>query len=293
MAITTFHKPTTLQEALALKAQTGKQGVLLAGGTDVLVHIAEGKLHGSVLIDLTGVESLKAIVPWDGGLSIGAGVTFTDAAMSPQLKPYCGLQEACRSVGSPQIRNAGTLGGNLSNGSPAADAAPPLLALGATVVLQSTEGPRRVPLCDFYVGKGSTVLAENEILTAIEVPAMPENGAVVFEKLGLRNALAISRISLALYVETDGRRITLARAASGSLGLSPMREPALETFLTGVPLEGDWMAEGMRTAAEQVAQRLAGRATMPYKRVAVQGVFENAARKARAAVEKEGLPCSI
>lgn len=293
MAITTFHKPTTLQEALQLKAELKAEGVLLAGGTDVLVHIAEGKLHGSVIIDLTGIEALKTIGTQGAGVTIGAGVTFTEAALSPLLKSYCGLQAACRSVGSPQIRNGGTLGGNLANGSPAADSAPPLLALDATVVLQSLGGVRRIPLCDFYAGKGSTVLADDEILTEIEVPAMPVDSAVIFEKLGLRNALAISRLSLALYLETDGEKITLARAASGSLGLNPMREPELEAYLTGLSLDGDWVPEGMRTLSDVVSTRLAGRSTMPYKRVAVQGVFENAAHAAQAALRKEGAPCSI
>ena len=123
-------------------------------------------------------------------------------------------------------------------------------------------------------------MMSDEILTALEFPVLPENAVIVFEKLGLRNALAISRISLALYLQAQNGTIVKARVASGSIGLSPMRETALEDFLTGQSLDGNWIAEGMELFSEQIAQRLAGRGTMPYKRIAVKGVFENAARKA-------------
>lgn len=282
MAIKMFHKPESLQACLQLKARTGTEGVLLAGGTDVLVHLHEGKLHGSEIIDLTGIDGLKQIEAREQTISLGAGATFTAVSESPLLLNYQGLRDACRSVGSPQIRNAGTVGGNIANGSPAADAAPPLLALDASVVLQKEGAIRRVPLNGFYAGKGATVIEAEEVLTAIEFPVLPDNAVIVFEKLGLRNALAISRISLSLYMAAENGVITEARVASGSIGLSPMREPALEAFLTGQPLEGDWIEAGMALFGEQVSQRLAGRGTMPYKRVAVTGVFENAARKALA-----------
>ncbi len=280
MGITKFHKPGSLEACLGQKARAGADAILLAGGTDVLVHLHEGKLHGSEIIDLTGIEELKKIEASGKTVSIGAGATFTEVFQSSVLTDYPGLTEACRSVGSPQIRNAGTVGGNIANGSPAADAAPPLLALDSTVVLQKSGSARRVPLNEFYAGKGSTVLQADEILTAIEFPVLPANAVIIFEKLGLRNVLAISRISLALYLEAEDGVISKARVASGSIGLSPMRESELENFLAGQPLNGKWIEEGMNLFSEQVEARLAGRGTMPYKRIAVKGVFENAARKA-------------
>lgn len=280
MAITLFHKPETLDECLQLKARTGAEGVLLAGGTDVLVHMHEGKLNGSEIIDLTSVEELKAIAVNGSTISIGACATFTEVSASQTLISYSGLTEACRSVGSPQIRNAGTLGGNIANGSPAADCAPPLLALAAHVILKKEGSERKIPLNEFYMGKGSTVMNNDEVLTSLEFPVLPQHAVIVFEKLGLRNALAISRICLSLYLETDNGTISKARVASGSLGLTPIRETEIEAFLTGQPLDGNWIAEGMELFSEQVSRRLAGRGTMPYKRIAVKGVFENAARKA-------------
>lgn len=280
MTISVFHKPDLLETCLKLKAEAGADGVLLAGGTDVLVHMHEGKLHGFEIIDLSGVDELKRIEMHDNTVSVGACATFTEIVRSPVLNGFHGLIEACRSVGSPQIRNAGTIGGNLANGSPAADSAPALLALEAAAVIRKVGSERRIPLSEFYAGKGSTVLQEDEILTAIEFPVMPANAVSAFEKLGLRNSLAISRISLALYLEIENRRITRARAASGSIGLCPMRETKLEEFLEGKPLGGNWIYDGMELLSEEVSQRLKGRATMPYKRIAVTGVFENAARKA-------------
>lgn len=280
MAIKMFHKPSTLQACLQLKAQAGAEAVLLAGGTDVLVHLHEGKLKGSEIIDVSTVEELRHIETDGKTVSIGAAVTFTEASKSPLLREYPGLTEACASVGSPQIRNAGTLGGNIANGSPAADSAPPLLALDGVAVICKADSQRKVPLSEFYTGKGSTVLKEDEVLTAIQFSVLPENGVIVFEKLGLRNALAISRISVALYLESENRVITKARVASGSIGLCPMRETVLEEFLIGKSLDGTWVEEGMQLFSDQVSTRLAGRGTMPYKRIAIQGVFENAAQKA-------------
>lgn len=282
MVITKFHKPENLRQCLQLKARTGSEGLLLAGGTDVLVHLHEGKLRGSEIIDISSIEELKHIAVSEKGISLGAGCTFKQIHSSPMLTAYQGLIEACRSVGSPQIRNAGTVGGNIANGSPAADSAPPLLALGAVIVLEKEGSSRKIPLCDFYTGKGSTLIEAAEIITSIEFPTIPPKSVIAFEKLGLRNSLAISRISLALYLETNGQTICKARVASGSIGLSPMREHILEDFLQDQELGGLWVKQGMELFSELVAERLAGRGTMPYKRIAVQGVFENAASKALA-----------
>ncbi len=290
MNVSVFHKPDSLETCLKLKSHAGAEGVLVAGGTDVLVHMREGKLHGSEIIDLSTIEELKRIEIRGNTVSVGACATFTEICRSPLLQNYHGLIEACRSVGSPQIRNAGTIGGNIANGSPAADSAPVLLALDAVAVLRKVGSERKIPLNGFYTGKGSTVLQEDEILVAVEFQALPENAAISFEKLGLRNSLAISRISLALYLETMDRRIIRARAASGSIGLCPMRETRLEEFLVGQSLDGDWINLGMELFSEEVSERLKGRATMPYKRIAVTGVFENAAKKALQLVAGVNLP---
>lgn len=279
MAIAKIHKPETLEECLKLKQETGKDSMIIAGGTDVLVHIHEGKLHATELIDVSNLSAMKGIRVCEGVVWIGAATTFTEVAKSEVLSSFTGLVDACKSVGSPQIRNAGTIGGNLANGSPAADSAPPLLTLGAEVILQKSGASRKVPLHAFYAGKGSTVIAADEVLTAIEFPMPPQGAKVVFEKLGLRNALAISRLSVSVYIETVNGNITAARVASGSLGLVPMRETVMEAFLMGKTLSEDWIPQGMELFTKQVEERLKGRATMPYKRVAVQGVFENALRK--------------
>lgn len=279
MGIAKIHKPETLEECLKVKQETGVGSIIIAGGTDVLVHIHEGKLHASELIDVSSLSEMKGIQVSEEVVRIGAATTFTEVVRSKELQAFTGLVDACRSVGSPQIRNAGTIGGNLANGSPAADSAPPLLALGAEVVLQKAGSTRRVALNDFYAGKGTTVIEPDEVLTAIEFPTLAPGAQVVFEKLGLRNALAISRLSVSIYVGTENGRITGPRVASGSLGLVPMREPEIEAFLVGKPLEESWIAEGMTLFSQQVETRLKGRGTMPYKRVAVQGVFEKAAGK--------------
>ena len=251
---------------------------LIAGGTDLCVKLREGHVKETVLIDISDVEALKLIEETADGYWIGAAASFTQVIEHPGLRiKYPGLWKACQSVGAPQIRNAGTIGGNLANGSPAADSAPPLLALNAKVKLSSKQGERWVDLSDFYLDKGKTVLEKNEVMEGILIPKINQPYTIGFEKLGLRNALAISRLSVSVYMVLDELQlIREIRIASGSLGLSPMRESLMEAFLIGKPLNEPTISLGADAFGNIVEKRLAGRSTCPFKKEAIKGIFRAA-----------------
>lgn len=277
MEIKKVIKAYSLDEALkALKEHEGNCEVI-AGGTDLSVQIREGHNNNEVLVDITDVPELLEVSISENEIKIGSAAKYGEVVANSEIKEILrGLWDASNSVGAPQIRNLGTIGGNIANGSPAADSIPPLLALDAKILIKNLEAERLVRLEDIYLGKGKVDIKEDEIIVniIIERPAAKLN--VEFEKLGLRNALAISRLSTSVYLDLDGDKIKTARVGSGSLGLYPLREAVLEEFLTGKTLNAELIKSGSAKYSEIVAERLNGRSTCEFKREAVKGVFEAA-----------------
>jgi CO/xanthine dehydrogenase FAD-binding subunit len=231
-----FIQPTTWEEALA--AKSGVPGsVPIAGGTDVMVDLNFDRARPEAIIDLTRVADLREWGEEDGLLRIGAGVSYTRviAELGDRLP---GLAMASRTIGSPQIRNRGTVGGNLGAASPAGDSHPPLMAVRADVELASTRGLRRVPVRDFYAGPKQNVVADDELIAAILVA--PATGAEQFSKIGTRNAMVIAACSFALAIDPIARRVG---TGIGSAGPTPLAAHEAETFLEGVLGERDgWEA---------------------------------------------------
>ena len=279
MSVKRVFRAESLDSATALLNEHAPEAQVIAGGTDLLVQIREEKNRGSIMVDITSVPELQLIDIKPDCIRIGAMVRFTDVVENDALKNLVpGLWSACKSVGSPQIRNLGTLGGNLANGSPAADCAPPLLAMNARVNVASIRGQKEIPLTEFYLGKGKTALQNDEMIESIIIPVSTIKPVLVsFEKLGLRNALAISRISASVCVTLDeNAKILTCGVASGSLGLNPVRETELEEWLIGRTLDEACIKEAAKKFGDVVEERLAGRSSMPYKREAVQGVIKPA-----------------
>jgi len=277
MEIQKVIKAYSLSEALkALKEHAGNCEVI-AGGTDLSVKIREGHNKNEVLVDITDLEELLGISISENEIRIGSAAKYGDLVANAEIKKILpGLWDASNSVGAPQIRNLGTIGGNIANGSPAADSIPPLLALDARITIKNLESERIVRLEDIYLGKGKVDIKEDEIIVDIIIDRPSAKLNVEFEKLGLRNALAISRLSTSVYLDLDGDVIKTARVGSGSLGLYPLREPVLEDFLTGKTLNADLIKLGSSKYSDIVAERLNGRSTCEFKREAVKGVFEAA-----------------
>ncbi|HET8659942.1 MAG TPA: xanthine dehydrogenase family protein subunit M [Micromonosporaceae bacterium] len=226
-----FVQPTTLTEALAARAAL-TDGLPVAGGTDVMVDLNLHRRSPPALIDLGRVPDLADISTQDGWLRLGPTVTY-DRLMTVLRDDLPALALAARSIGSPQIRHRGTLGGNLGTASPAGDAHPPLLAAGAEIEVVSTTGTRRIAVTDFFVGPKRNALAPGELISAVHVPRA--RGPQQFAKVGPRNAMVVAVCSLALALHPDRLRVG---TGIGSAGPVPLPATDAERFLEGVLSEG-------------------------------------------------------
>jgi CO/xanthine dehydrogenase FAD-binding subunit len=203
--------PRTLADALRLKAER-PDSLPIEGGTDVMVDLNFDRARPDALLNLNEVAELKGWRRENGTLRLGAGLTYTEA-MGELAAALPALAEASRTVGSPQIRNRGTIGGNLGTASPAGDALPPLLVERADVELASVRGTRLLPLADFLVGPKRNALGEDELIVAVHI--QPSGAAQTFMKIGPRNAMVIAVCSLALVVDREREEL---RASFGSAG---------------------------------------------------------------------------
>jgi CO/xanthine dehydrogenase FAD-binding subunit len=222
-----FLQPTTWAEALAMKG-AHPDALPIAGGTDVMVEINFDRHRPPSFIDLTRIAELSEWGQDGDWLRVGAGVSYTRliAELGDRLP---GLAMASRTVGSPQIRNRGTVGGNLGSASPAGDAHPPLLASGAIVELASTAGTRRLPAHEFFLGPKRNAMRKDELIAAFLVE--PAKGPQQFSKVGTRNAMVIAVCSFALAIDKERRKIG---TGIGSAAPTPVRAIEAELFLAGV-----------------------------------------------------------
>jgi CO/xanthine dehydrogenase FAD-binding subunit len=217
--------PTTISAALtALEAHPDAH--ILAGGTDFMVEVNFGHRRPESVISLKGVSELRQRVRSGSTLFLGAMTTYADLQAADVAEAVPALAIAARTVGSPQIRNAGTIGGNVGTGSPAGDLLPVLAALDATIHLMSTVGTERtVPWAEFFLAPKRTARRPDELLTGVTVPVL--NSRQDYLKVGTRNAMVISVAGLALVVDLDARTVG---CGLGSVGPTPLRAPTAERF---------------------------------------------------------------
>jgi CO/xanthine dehydrogenase FAD-binding subunit len=233
-----FLRPATMAEALAAKAEY--PGALpITGGTDVMVEMNFDRQRPPALIDLTGIPELAQWDTDDGRVRIGAAVTYSRiiGELGDRLP---GLAMAARTIGSPQIRNRGTVGGNLGAASPAGDSHPALLAADATIELQSEQGSRTVAAEKFYLGVKRNAARSDELISAIHLT--PPSGPQQFSKIGTRNAMVISVAAFGLALHPDRKEV---RTGVGSVAPTPRRAYDAETFLAAALDEaGLWESRG-------------------------------------------------
>lgn len=277
--------PTTIDEATALLAKDPTV-MLLAGGTDAMVEINDGHRRpgDSVLV----VNRIAALRSWRHDpaaktLTVGAGITYTELMREPIASLVPALAEASRTVGSPQIRNAGTLGGNLGTSSPAGDGLPVLAALDATVTLASASGSRTMPVTEFMVGVKRTALEPGEMITEITMPIV--EGWQGYAKVGVRNAMVIAVASVALMVDRENERVAVAL---GSVGPTILRCPDAEALLASsidwqtLAAPGDAL-DRFGAAVSLASQPITDhRSTADYRRHAVGVLAKRLARRAGA-----------
>src|SRR4051794_5716708 len=238
-----FLQPTTWAEALEAKA-AHPDAVAVAGGTDVMVGINFGHLRPPRLLDLTRVAELQEWSTKDGAVRLGAGVSY--ARVITELGDRLpGLAMAARTIGSPQIRNRGTVGGNLATASPAGDAHPALLAAGAVVEVASVRGSRRIPVADFFTGVKRNAMDADELIAAVLIT--PPSGPQQYSKIGTRNAMVIAVAAFGLALHPDRRAVG---TGIGSAAPTPRRAPEAEQFLAGeLASTGLWESRGDLPAA--------------------------------------------
>ncbi len=232
-----YHEPRTLVEACQIMAELRDRARPLAGGTDLLVNMKKGVLSPETVISLTKIHRLTDIDRSGTMLRIGACLTINDLAGSDVLsQEFSALRTGAESLGSPLIRNLATIGGNLVSARPAADLPPSLMAYGASVVMKKASGERLLPLHEFFLGPGQTVMEADEILTEILVPCPPPKSGAAYVKLGNRKALEISLVNVASFVSLyDMTGLILScRIVLGAVAPAPVRAFAAEKFLVGM-----------------------------------------------------------
>jgi CO/xanthine dehydrogenase FAD-binding subunit len=253
-----FLQPTSWQEALELRAER-PDAVPIAGGTDVMVDINFDRRRPGALLDLGRVGELREFGLDDGTVRLGAGVPYA-RIVSDLAVPLPGLAMASRTIGSPQIRVRGTVGGNLGSASPAGDAHPPLLAAGAVVeVASAARGARQIPAAEFYTGVKRNALAPDELIAAVLVPSAA--GPQQFCKIGTRNAMVIAVSAFACALHPDRRAVG---TGIGSAAPTPRRATDAEEFLAGeLESAGLWESRGELpdTLAQAFGERVAAAAS--------------------------------
>jgi CO/xanthine dehydrogenase FAD-binding subunit len=219
-----YARPASLSEALQIKSDR-PEAVPVAGGTDVMVEVNFGRRRPPLLLDLSRIEELKGWEASGDEIRVGAAVTYSEVCRElARVAPALAL--ASRTVGSPQIRNRGTIGGNLGSASPAGDALPPLLATRATVELASPGERRQVPIAEFFTGPKRNTLRQDELIVSVRFPAA--RGAQQFAKIGPRNAMVIAVASFAIALWPDSRSVG---TGLGSVAPTPRQAREAETFL--------------------------------------------------------------
>ena len=254
--------PRSLEKALSLKSEQ-PDAVPIQGGTDVMVALNFDHVRPETILNLNEVAELRGWSRENGSLRLGAGLTYTELMQAPLADELPALAEASRTVGSPQIRNRGTIGGNLGTASPAGDALPPLLIEEAEVELASVGGTRRVALGEFLVGPKRNALAGDELITAVVV--RPSGQPQTFMKVGPRNAMVIAVCSLALVADRERGELRAAYGSSGPV-VGQVRGP----------VDGSDFAEQVAAAASPIDDV---RGTAAYRRHALRVLAERAMKR--------------
>ncbi|HET8644975.1 MAG TPA: FAD binding domain-containing protein [Vicinamibacteria bacterium] len=272
-----YYRPRTLDDAIEILAQRAGEVRPVAGGTDLLVTARDAPQDRARLFDISAVPELKGIEERDGDLWIGAASSHTEIMESALVARWLpALHQACAVIGGPQVRNQGTLGGNLANASPAADAVPPLMACGATLELVSANGRREVAIDDFFTGYRKTALEPDELILGVRVPRRAGLRSV-FLRLGQRQAQAISKVSIAVAMTFKDGRPDFARVALGSVAATVMRAPETEKALMAGGYEG--LVRAKETIREEVRPIDDIRSTREYRREMASVLLERAVRR--------------
>lgn len=282
-----YFQPLALEAAFSCLQKSPGTTKLLAGGTDLIIQMKERSVEADYIVDLANILELKGIVQDGDNLVIGSMVTFSEIEHNHLINKYIPLlAKAAGTVGSPQIRNTATIGGNIANAAVAADSLPALLALEAKVRLQKINAQKDVAIEDILVGANKTCIAPDEILTKIIIPIPQANTAMTFIKIGRRKALAIARLNLGLTLSMDmGRKTKKASLALGAVGVTAYRVPQVEELLMGKAINEDTITAACNLISEVVSEKLGTRSTASYKMAVAKAALSKALENVKAELE--------
>jgi carbon-monoxide dehydrogenase medium subunit len=261
--------PASAAEAVALLAENGEHACPLAGGTDLIVDLKHHAGDINLLVDVSSIPEFRGIEETDEGLRIGSMVTFGEIMAAPVCQEKTPeIVAAAHTVGAVQTRNLGTLGGNLVTCVPSADSAPSIMVLDARVTLVGPDGPREMPIEEFFVGPRKTILEPHELLESIFIPKSSLGKPSKFLKHGLRKgqALALVNAAASLWLDKDGTTISEPRLALGAVAPVPLRCTATEEFLTGKAATDEVVAEAAEIAVTEAKPIDDFRASAKYRR---------------------------
>ncbi len=266
-----YFEPLTLEEALSITAKHRDGCKILAGGTDLMVLMMRRRITPSRVVNISGIRSLD-FINYDkkSGLRLGALTSLRSIQKSATIREnFPLLFDATRVLGSVQIRNMATIGGNLCNASPAADTAPPLLALDAHVVIASQHDRREIPLESFFLGPGKTVLQPGEILTEVDVETMPFRTKTAFVKLG-RTPTDISKVSAGVLLQSDDGVCRQVRIALGAVAPSPIRAKKAEELLKDRKINDELIEKVAKQASDEAKPIDDIRSTARWRKEAIK-----------------------
>lgn len=276
-----YRVPKTLMEACDLLWQYGKRAKVIAGGTDLVISLRNGVIKPGLLIDITHLPELRRIEERNDLISIGGAVTHSEIASSFIVQRYGRiLSEASSQIGSPQIRNLGTIGGNIVNASPAADTVPPLMVLEAKAKILSKEGEKEIPFGSLFRGPYQCALQPYEILVSVSFKKLSSFMKGSFIRLARRDGMAIARMSVSVILQRDGDLIEDVRISVGAVTPIPNRMKEAESLLKYRRFDLDLL----KTASEKVSSEMVSqsgiRPSTSYKKPVVEALVERAIRQA-------------
>lgn len=280
-----YLRPASVKEACELLALHGESAKVIAGGTDLMVQIRdEDKKWANInyVVDIGHLKEMKYIKEDGDIIRIGALASHTDIVKSGILQKFSPFFcEASNTVGSPQIRNMGTIGGSIGNASPASDPVPPLIALDAEVKVVGVIGERTVSLKSIFANSYKTTLKADEIITEISFKKMPDEAKSVFLKLGRRKALAISRMNVGVVVVVDSKNIVSdIRIAPGCIFAVPDRVKIAEEVLLGKVPTRELLVEAGKKVSEEMINRTGIRPSTEFKKPAIESLTTRALSQA-------------
>ena len=279
-----YHVPASLSDARSLLKQYGRDSKVIAGGTDLIPKIKAGIAEFQHLISLKQVDELKQITYVPGkGLTIGANVTLRTAEACAEVqKYYPALWQGMHSMANTQVRNRGTIAGNICNAIPSADTAPALLVYGAELKVCSADGERVVPITDFFTGVGRTILKPEELITEIFLPEPKAGAFSLYYKYAIRKALDLAMIGVAVNVKTDAEnKVEDVRIALGAVAVTPKLAEKAQNYLQGQVLDEEHILQAAKIASEEDCLPISDiRATAEYRRRMVNVHVRDALRKA-------------